>query len=249
MRTFEAKKELERALSALSRDHSMGYLAVTSKPELPVRDRVAWHLHKRHSRFVVAREYTIHSDKNPKVKKKVDLAVLDPSRKPVVLVEFKAMIVPDPLRNRRHESMVSLREDLKRLAAIRLAPRIGVMLMVGVENCDQFKERGINGSVVKYMWKLCRNENDPNKATDIASNFFTKAGLNVTSLTVKLGSVWGASVTLICFILEPQGQKSNATLKRKIKRAQRLVRKYVKPGTSLVDELIAERRRESRNSL
>lgn len=32
------------------------------------------------------------------------------------------------------------------------------------------------------------------------------------------------------------------TVKRKIERAQRLVRKYVKPGVSLVDELIAERR-------
>ena len=32
------------------------------------------------------------------------------------------------------------------------------------------------------------------------------------------------------------------TLKRRIERAQRLVRKHVKPGTSLVDEFIAERR-------
>ncbi|MGB9236485.1 MAG: AbrB/MazE/SpoVT family DNA-binding domain-containing protein [Terriglobales bacterium] len=32
------------------------------------------------------------------------------------------------------------------------------------------------------------------------------------------------------------------TMKRKIERAQRLVRKYVKPGVSLADELIAERR-------
>jgi AbrB family looped-hinge helix DNA binding protein len=32
------------------------------------------------------------------------------------------------------------------------------------------------------------------------------------------------------------------TLKRRIERAQRLVRKHVKPGASLVDELIAERR-------
>jgi len=37
------------------------------------------------------------------------------------------------------------------------------------------------------------------------------------------------------------------TMKRQIERAQRLVRKYVKPGVSLVDELIAERRREARN--
>jgi AbrB family looped-hinge helix DNA binding protein len=32
------------------------------------------------------------------------------------------------------------------------------------------------------------------------------------------------------------------TLKRRLERAKRLVRKHVKPGTSLADELIAERR-------
>ena len=37
-----------------------------------------------------------------------------------------------------------------------------------------------------------------------------------------------------------------STLKRRIQRAQRLIRKHVKPGTSLVDELIAERREAAR---
>lgn len=37
------------------------------------------------------------------------------------------------------------------------------------------------------------------------------------------------------------------TLKRNIERAQRLVRKHVKRGKSLVDELIAERREAARN--
>jgi AbrB family looped-hinge helix DNA binding protein len=37
------------------------------------------------------------------------------------------------------------------------------------------------------------------------------------------------------------------TLKSRIERAQRLVRQHVKPGTSLVDELIAERRETARN--
>ena len=37
------------------------------------------------------------------------------------------------------------------------------------------------------------------------------------------------------------------TLKRNIERAQGLVRKHVKPGTSLVDELLAERREAPRN--
>ena len=37
------------------------------------------------------------------------------------------------------------------------------------------------------------------------------------------------------------------TLKRRVERAQRLLRKHVKRGTSLVDELIAERREAARN--
>jgi AbrB family looped-hinge helix DNA binding protein len=37
------------------------------------------------------------------------------------------------------------------------------------------------------------------------------------------------------------------SMKRNLERAQRLVRKHVKPGTSLVDELIAERREAARN--
>jgi AbrB family looped-hinge helix DNA binding protein len=37
------------------------------------------------------------------------------------------------------------------------------------------------------------------------------------------------------------------TLRRRLERAQRLVQKHVRPGTSLVDELIAERREMARN--
>ncbi len=37
------------------------------------------------------------------------------------------------------------------------------------------------------------------------------------------------------------------TMKQRLARAQRLVRKHVKQGTSLADELIAERREAARN--
>ncbi len=37
------------------------------------------------------------------------------------------------------------------------------------------------------------------------------------------------------------------TLKRRVERAQRLVRRHVKRGVSLADELIAERREAARN--
>ena len=38
-----------------------------------------------------------------------------------------------------------------------------------------------------------------------------------------------------------------STVKRRVQRAQRLVRKHVKAGTSLVDELITERREASKH--
>jgi len=39
------------------------------------------------------------------------------------------------------------------------------------------------------------------------------------------------------------------TMQRRIERAQRHARQYVKPGTSLVDELIAERREAAKREL
>jgi len=49
-------------------------------------------------------------------------------------------------------------------------------------------------------------------------------------------------------VLQIQGDELRiTTLKRNIERAQRLVRKHVKAGTSLVDELIEERREAARN--
>ena len=43
-----------------------------------------------------------------------------------------------------------------------------------------------------------------------------------------------------------KARRRAAAMKRKIKRAQRFVRKFVKPGECLVDELIAERREAAR---
>lgn len=43
------------------------------------------------------------------------------------------------------------------------------------------------------------------------------------------------------------GELRITTLKQRIERARRLLRRHVKPGTSLVEELIAERREAARH--
>jgi hypothetical protein len=200
----KAKKEIEAALSALSADPSMGYLAVTSKPELPVRDRVAWHFHKKHRNLFAAREYPLRSKRNLKLRKRVDLALLGASLDPVVLVEFKAMIVPDPLVNSEHELMRSLADDLERLARISRVPRFGVMLMVHIENVEQLTEPMLNGRVVKFLSNFRRRAKKPDvlkNAIRITSEFY-RPTFKVSPLTIELGSVWGARVKLISFIIE-----------------------------------------------
>ena len=60
-----------------------------------------------------------------------------------------------------------------------------------------------------------------------------------------LGISGGAEILLH---LDEDGIRITTT-KLRIARAQRIVRKYIKPGVSLVDELLAERRAEARKEL
>ncbi|MFR9675868.1 hypothetical protein [Streptomyces sp. TR02-1] len=66
----------------------LAYLALTSKPELAIRDRLAWQLHKLVPRAVVAREWRAPGAPG---RDRTDLAVLDPAgRRPLLLLELKA---------------------------------------------------------------------------------------------------------------------------------------------------------------
>lgn len=65
----------------------LAYLALTSKPELPLRDRLAWVLHSEPSSYVVAREWAA-SNTN---RSRTDLAILDSQgQAPIALLEAKA---------------------------------------------------------------------------------------------------------------------------------------------------------------
>ncbi|MEV5384980.1 hypothetical protein [Streptomyces sp. NPDC052721] len=66
--------------------NELAYLALTSKPEHPVRDRMAWILHNGLPGCIAAREWSPNGDRA-----RSDLAVLDASsHKPSAVVELKA---------------------------------------------------------------------------------------------------------------------------------------------------------------
>jgi len=78
------EEEIVRALKGITESFSpneLAYLALTSKVEAPVRDRLAFALHRSMGmEYLVAREWD-----------RVDLAILSPSQLPLALLELKAM--------------------------------------------------------------------------------------------------------------------------------------------------------------
>lgn len=202
----QIKKEVMSALRDLSRDPSLGYLAITAKPETQIRDRVAWWFHRKYSMLVTAREYQITSKKTPRRRKRVDLTLLDAALDPVAVIEFKAMIVPDPLAKSNHHLMIDLESDLARLAKITHAPRYGVMLMVHIENIRRLIRRRLHNGVFKFAGKFRRWANDTNaykKAIRSARRFFGRGKRrSIRPLTIGIGSAWGTEVKLACFVIE-----------------------------------------------
>lgn len=71
-------------------ENELAYLALTSKVEHPIRDRVAWALHSTLTTHFVAREW-----------RRCDLAILETNGSPAALVEAKAMYSYDAVSDRK----------------------------------------------------------------------------------------------------------------------------------------------------
>ncbi|WP_159619447.1 hypothetical protein [Arthrobacter zhaoguopingii] len=97
--------------SALSfADGELAYLALTSKVQLPLRDRLAWSLATQLPGLVVARGW-----------KRTDIAILDPSALPLALVEAKALYTFDvatPDRANVSEYARMVKDDMAKASAL-----------------------------------------------------------------------------------------------------------------------------------
>jgi hypothetical protein len=89
------KKDIEEIISTISKEfqeNELTYLALTSKIELPLRDKIAFEFHKIYKdKYLVCREW---KPKGNGSVDRIDLAIIDKSSlKPVCLIEFKAKSV------------------------------------------------------------------------------------------------------------------------------------------------------------
>ncbi len=198
--------EIVAALWVLAEDPSLAYIAVTSKPEQAIRDRVACYFHSKDSSLIAAREFRVKSKEKPKLRKTVDLVLLKPSIKPVAVVEFKAMIVPDALADPKHHLMIELKNDMVKLSKITDVPCFGVMVMVHIEDISALIQQGLDQGVVKYhsnFRKWAENDKAYREAVMRVRNFLARGQTRlINSLMIELGSVWHSGVKLACFVLE-----------------------------------------------
>jgi len=129
----------------------LAYLALTSKPEHHVRDRLAWELHKAGD--VAAREW-----------KRTDLAVFDKEHKPIALIEAKAMYSFEADTTGPYHGVhmpkyeVSIKRDLDKAATLARqedAPGAEVFALLVVTHVSDPVPRELRG-LIKYGTYLRR---------------------------------------------------------------------------------------------
>ncbi len=89
------KSDIEEIISSISKqykDNELAYLSLTSKIELPLRDKIAFELHSKYQdKYLICREWKSQETKSLD---RIDLAIIDKiDSKLLCLIEFKAKSV------------------------------------------------------------------------------------------------------------------------------------------------------------
>lgn len=138
----------------------LAYLALTSKIELPIRDRLAYSLYRRFGNddgVLVAREWN-----------RVDLAIIADQR-PRLLLEAKAMYILNIWDGYRDKLLNSVRKDLADLKNKHSDERIERLLLVLATDCDSCPRESMDEAVkysshIRRYDEVRRSENEIYKA-------------------------------------------------------------------------------------
>lgn len=186
---------VERLRTAFA-DGELAYLAVTSKPEHHLRDRLAWLLHTSlPPHYVVSREW-----------RKRDLAVLEGSE-PRVLIEAKALYGFDALSPAgRAKYLGYLVADLDKMAGT--ADEAAPYLLSFVTHVEGDIAQHLRPHVVKYSSGIAavglqHGTEAVTRARQEWRRSLATLGAEVTEVELSVGDVWGLGVTIDCFLAGP----------------------------------------------
>lgn len=140
------KNEIIKVISEIQfAENELAYLALTSKIENPLRDKIAFALHnKLHNKYLICRECQVKEGK----KNRTDLAIFErESNTPRLLIEFKARSVPgyQPSYTKKFIS------DLKKMACV--ADDTTELYIIFFNNCIEEEIDNKFAKAVKYLKK------------------------------------------------------------------------------------------------
>ncbi|MFJ1598605.1 hypothetical protein [Streptomyces sp. NPDC088261] len=185
--------------------NELAYLALTSKPEHPLRDRMAWVLHTGLPGCIAAREWSPHGDRA-----RTDLAILDEStHEALALVETKAAYTFDFAQEGRQTVDKYMRYVADDLAKARAAggsrTRVFALLLLTHPASAPVQLT----PVVKYGPEIARSLCG-RSATDLADTAreIVCSRLNtmgsVTDGTLPAGTAFGIDVAINYFLVSAQ---------------------------------------------
>jgi hypothetical protein len=189
---------LEMVAAQLPEDE-LAYLALTSKPEHALRDRLAWRLHQAvGDHLVVAREW-----------RRVDLAVLDRDQ-PVALVEAKSFYAFDAIRpGHRASWLAKMQADVTK--ATRLSTTSEVYVLAFVTNLEGSIGAHLRNRVVKYASgiekALKQVGTEPaafnRKAAEDLRRDIAEWDREMTHVRFDAGRAWDITVSVDAYLIGP----------------------------------------------
>lgn len=197
-RLFDALATTLSELGTAFEPGELAYLALTSKAELPIRDRLAWRLQNRlGDAYVVSREW-----------RRADIAVLEHDV-PRLQVEAKAMYGFDVLSAAgRGKYLAKLRADAIKMSL--LAPDAVPHLLALITYVDGSIETHLRQHVVKYssgiaaaLQKHAGALAVQAQARDLWESDIAQLGGPVRRFNIQGGAVWGATVQVDAYLMGP----------------------------------------------
>ena len=214
-------KELKKAITQIPsqfKTNELAYLALTSKIELPIRDKLAYILFNQlHNKDNLGEEYLVARELK---RTRIDLAVLKDT-KPVVLIEAKAAYTFDFAYPKKEDfPCQNMKDDIKKVFNIIqrywLSDSENVEiynLLIVVNPTKEIPQESVE--ITKYDGEinkaLCRL-GDAKAVAGYANEKLKNRIKYNFSITINAGEAYGIPVEIKLFLIGPHTSKDSAPL-------------------------------------
>ncbi|MDD4878729.1 MAG: hypothetical protein PHO02_06910 [Candidatus Nanoarchaeia archaeon] len=194
------KNELKSIQIHFKKDE-LAYLALTSKIELPIRDKIAFRLHKILNTLKVAREWN-----------RTDLVILDSYNKPIRILELKAMYTFDGIDIHKEKDIFpkllvqdfqknkKLLQKETKCYSLLLATHPSAIISKRLQNIVKYSG-GINNAFNKYRTSGAILNNCKKNIKNKLSELFGKE--KIIMGTINAGRCWNNKVEIIYWLIGP----------------------------------------------